>query len=62
MVTNMRDYVTLDPDDDDADFRHNDRDTMIAHFKQDIYNESFSLQDEGKSDQIDTLQKKINLA
>ena len=32
MVTNMKDYVTLDPDDVDADFRYSYRDTMIAQF------------------------------
>ena len=34
MVTNMKNYVTLDPDHDDADFRYNYGDTMIAHFQQ----------------------------
>ena len=36
MVTNMKDYVTLDPDDADADFRYDYRDIMIAQFKQDL--------------------------
>ena len=40
MVTNMRDYVTLDPEEDDADFRYGYRDTMIAQFKQDFYNKT----------------------
>ena len=56
MVTSMEEYVTLDPDDDDVDFRYYYRDTMIAQLKQDLYNKSFSLQDQGKGDQIDTLQ------
>ena len=60
MVTKMKDYVTLDPDDVDADFRYGYRDTVIAQFKHDLYNKKFSLQDESKGDQIDTLQNRIN--
>ena len=59
IVANMKDYVTLHVDYDDADFRYNYRDVMIAPFKQDLYNQYFSLQDDGKSDQIDALQNKI---
>ena len=44
MVTNMKDYLTLDDYDDDADFRYNFRVTMIAHFKQDLYNKIFDHQ------------------
>ena len=55
MVTNMKDYVTLDPDDYDADFRNKYRDTMIAQLIQDLYNKNFSLQDRSKCDLIDTL-------
>ena len=33
LVTNTKDYVTLDPNDVDADFRFTYRDTMIAQFK-----------------------------
>ena len=57
MVTNMKNYVTIDTHDDDADFRYGYRHTIIAQFKQDLYNKSFSLQDQGKGDQIDALQK-----
>ena len=32
---------------------------MIAHLKQDLLNKSFSLQDQGKGDQIDTLLNRI---
>ena len=32
---------------------------MIAQFKQDLYNKNFSLQDQGKGDQIDSLQNRI---
>ena len=31
---------------------------MIAQFKQDLYNENFSLQDKGKGDENDTFQKR----
>ena len=61
MVTNLKVYVTLDPDDYDAVFRYEYRDTMIAQFKKDLYNKKFSLQDQGKDDQIDTLQNRIKL-
>ena len=60
IVTIMKDYGTLDPDDDDAGFRYGYRVTIIAQFKQDLYNKNFSLQDQGKCDQIDTLQNRIN--
>ena len=33
MVKNMKDYVTLDPDDDDAVFRYGFRDTILAQYK-----------------------------
>ena len=61
MVKTMIDYVTLDLDDYDADFSYNYRDTMIAQLKQDLYNKSFSLQDQGKGDQIDTLQNRTKI-
>ena len=34
---------------------------MIAQFTQDLYNKNFSLQDQGKDDPIDTLDKRIKL-
>ena len=52
-VTNMKHYVALD----DADFRYNYRDNMTAQFKQDLYNKSFSHQDQDKHD--DGLQKTL---
>ena len=62
MVTNMKDHVTLDPGDDyDAEFRYGYRDTMIAQFEQDLYNKIFSLQDQGRVDQIDSLQNRIKV-
>ena len=59
MVTITKDYVTLDPDDNDADFRYGYGPTMIAQFKQDLYNREFSLQDQGKDDEIDPLQNRF---
>ena len=56
MVTNMKDYVTLELDDADAYFRYDFRDIMIAQFKQDLYTKKFSLQDQNKRD--NSLQKK----
>ena len=53
----MKDYVTLDLDDDDADFRYGSRDTMIAQFKQDLYKKSFRHQDQSKRE--DGLQRRI---
>ena len=58
MVTNMKDYVTLDPEDADADFRYGYRDTMIVQFKQDLYNKNFSLRDQDKRD--NSLRKRNN--
>ena len=59
MITNMKGYATLDPDDDDADFRNDYRDTMIAQFEKDFYNKNFNFQDQGKGDEIDTHQNRI---
>ena len=60
MVTNSKDYVTLDPDDADADFRYGFRDPETAQLKQDLYNKNFTLQDHGKYDPIDTFENRIN--
>ena len=45
MVTNIKNYVTLDPDNDDADFSYRYRNTMIAQYKHEFYNKKFSLPD-----------------
>ena len=58
MVQSMKDYLTLDDKDDDAAFRYNYRDTAIAQFKQKLKNKIFNLQDQGKCDENDTLQKR----
>ena len=63
MCTNLNNYVATRPwfDDKDANeqWGYDYRDDMIAQFKQDFYNKKFSLQDQDKDDQIDTLQNKI---
>ena len=57
MITKVKDYATLDLDDDHADFRYKFRDNMIAQYKQDLYNKSFSYQDQDKRDE--NFQKRI---
>ena len=57
VFTNLKKYLTLRLDDDDVDFRYNYRDTMTAQFKQDLYNKSFSHQDQDKCEE--GLQKRI---
>ena len=61
MVTNMKDYVTLDSDVDDADFRYGSSDVMIAQFQQGLYNKNNSLQSQCKGDEVDTLQNTIKI-
>ena len=61
MVTKMKAFVTLGLDDYDADFRYIYTDTMRVQFGQDFYNKIFTLQDQGKGDQIDTLQNRIKI-
>ena len=60
VVTKMKLYATLDLNDDDEGFRYECRDTMIAQFRQVLYKKNFSLQDQGKNDQIDTLGNRNN--
>ena len=54
--TNLNDYVTFDDKDDDADFRYNYTEKMIAQFKQNFLIKSFSHQDQDKRD--DCLQRR----
>ena len=57
MVTKMKDCVTLDDKDNDADFRYDYRDNMIAQFEKVLYNKSLSRQDHDK--RHDGLQTRI---
>ena len=63
MCTKLNNYVPVRPwfdDEDEAEqWGYGYRDTMIAQFKQHLYSKNFSPQDQGKEDQIDTLQNRI---
>ena len=56
MVTNFNDYFK--DNDDDEHFEYQYRDDMIAQFKQDFFNKSFSHQDQDKRET--KLQKILN--
>ena len=51
-VAKMKNHITIDLDDNVADFRYNKRANMIAQFEQDFYNKSFSHHDHGKRDDV----------
>ena len=63
MCTKLNNYVPVRPWFDDPDEEQQwgcgYRDDMISQFKQDLYNKNFSLQDQSKDDEIDTLENKI---
>ena len=63
MCTNLNNYVPVRPlfddEDEEEQWGYGFRDFMIAQYKQHLYSKNFSLQDQGKDDQIDTLQNKI---
>ena len=59
MVASMKNCLTNDDDDDDADFKNIFRGNMTAEIKQTLCNKNFSLQDQGKCDENATLQKRI---
>ena len=65
MCTILNNYVPVRPWFDDVDgeeqWGYGYTDDMIAQFKQNLYNKIFSLQNQGKCDQIDTLQNRIKL-
>ena len=58
MCTNITNHVPiglwLDDPDEEEQWGYVYRDDMIAHFKQDLYNKHFTLQDQGKDNPIDT--------
>ena len=41
---------------------YGNRDDMKAQFEQDLYNKIFTLQDQGKEDEIDTLENRIKFS
>ena len=65
MCTKINDQFPVRPWFDDPDESEQwdcgYRDDMIAQFKQDLYNKSFTLQDRGKDDPIDTLENRIKI-
>ena len=65
MCTNLKNYVPVRPwfgdENEDEQWGCGYRDDMIAQFKQDLYNKTFTLQDQGKDDQIDTLENRIKI-
>ena len=63
MCTTINNYVPIRFWDDDSDeeeqWGYGYRADMIAQFKQDLYNKNYALQDQGKDDEIDTLENRI---
>ena len=61
MCTNLINYVPVRPwfddENEERQWGYGYRDDMIAQFKQDLYKKNFILQDQGKGDPIDTLEK-----
>ena len=62
MCTNKNNYFPVRPwfdvPDEEEQWGCGYRDDMIAQFKQDFNNKNFTLQDQGKDDEIDTLQNR----
>ena len=65
MCTNINNYVTVrrrfDDPDEEQQWGYGYRDDMITQFKQDLYKKNFTLQDQSKDDEIDTLEKTIKI-
>ena len=63
MCTKINNYVPVrrwfDDPDEEEQWGCGYRDDMIAQFKQGLYNKNFTIQDQGKDDEIDTLQDRI---
>ena len=63
MCTNITNHVPIrlwfDDPDEEEQWGYGYKDDMIAHFKQDLYNKHFTLQDQGKDNPIDTLDNGI---
>ena len=63
MITNIKNHVPVrlwfDYPNEEEQWRRGYRDDMIAQFKQDFYNKNFTLQEQGKDDEIDTLENRI---
>ena len=61
MVTNMNGNTKFDDNDDHAGFKYKYRDTVRPHLKQGLYNKKFSLQDQGKCDQLILSRTELNV-
>ena len=65
MCTNITDHVPIrywdyyDDGNEEEQWGYGYKDDMIAQFKQDLYNKSFTLQDQGKDNPIDTLENRM---
>ena len=63
MCPNITDHVPIrlwfDDPVEEEQWGYGYRDDMIAQFKQDLYNKNFTLQDQGKDDETDTLENRI---
>ena len=63
MCTNINNHVPIHPwfgdPDEEEKWGYGYRTDMIAQFEQDLYNKNFTLQDQGKDDPFDTLEKRI---
>ena len=62
MCTNISNHVPkslwFDDLDEEEQWSFGYRDDMITQFKQDLFNKNFTLQNQAKDDQIDTLEKR----
>ena len=65
MCTNITDYVPIrywdyyNDGNEEEQWGYGYRDDMITQFKQDLYKKNFTLQDQGKDDEIATLENRI---
>ena len=65
MCTNITDHVPIrywdyyDDGNEEEQWGYGYRDDMIAQFEQDLYNKNFTFQNQGKDDEIDTLENRI---
>ena len=51
----------FDHPDEEEQWGYDYREDMITQFEQDLYNENFTIQDQGKDDPIDTLENRSEL-
>ena len=62
MCSNIKKTMSLlDDEDEEEEWGYGYGDDMMAQFKQDFYNKTFTFQDQGKDDPINTLENRIIL-